>query len=204
MRNVAILAETSLASGRQILAGISRYLHEHDDWNVFHQTGPLGALNPRAIESWNGDGIIARIADRRIHRLVRDKGAPVVDVLGNVAESEFPRVTCDEEAIARLVADDLRERGYRHFAFFGLKGERWSVTRAQSFRRHCLDGGGESCAALMIDHRDRQAAPWARYLGRLRAWLKGLPKPLGLMVASDQFGPDIAEACRQSGLMVPD
>lgn len=204
MRNVAILAETSLASGRQILAGISRYLHEHDNWNVFHQTGPLGALNPRAIESWKGDGIIARIADRRIHRLVRAKGVPVVDVLGNVGQMPFPQVSCDEEAITRLVADDLRERGYRHFAFFGLKGEGWSVGRWLSFRAQCLGAGAESCVSLMIDHRDKQTVSWDRYLRRLRGWLEGLPKPLGLMVASDQFGPDVAEACRESGLMVPD
>lgn len=204
MRNVAIVVETSLASGRQILAGISRFLHEHDNWTVFHQTGPLGALNPDALQSWTGDGIVARVANARIRRIVEAKRVPVVDVLGNVRGASFPKVGCDEEAISRTIADDLHDRGFRHFGFFGLRGEGWSEERWQGFRRECTANGALSCSPFLIRHDEKRAENWTRYIARLCQWLQARPRPLGLMIASDQFGPDVVEACRRSNLMVPE
>ena len=204
MQKVAILVETSLASGRQILAGISRFLHEEDRWAVFHRTGPLGAINPEALRSWRGDGVIARIANRSIYRMVAGMGIPVVDVLGNVPGSGFPTVTCDEPRISSMVASHLVGRGVRHFAYFGLADEGWSVRRREALEAEVGLDPGHTFSALMIRQRDKARLSWGSYLRLLCGWIGALPRPLGIMVASDQFGPDIIEACRHLGLTIPE
>ncbi|MFQ3225125.1 MAG: AraC-like DNA-binding protein [Lentimonas sp.] len=82
MKRIAILAETSLASGRQIVTGIARFLDERNDWSVFQHFGPLGAMDLTAISLWQGDGIIARIANPELLALIQAKGLPTVDVVG--------------------------------------------------------------------------------------------------------------------------
>jgi len=45
--------------------------------------------------------------------------------------------------------------------------------------------------------------PWEKQEDALAAWLLDLPKPAGVMVASDQLGPQLLEACRRAGIEVP-
>lgn len=203
-KRVAILVETSLASGREIVSGISRFAHEGSAWSISFHTGPLGAMAPSFLRNWSGDGIIARIADREIHELAASAGAPVVDVLGNVTDSPFPLVKCDDAAISRLVAEHLHARGHRNLAFFGLRGEFWSGRRLAALRAFCQENRGLGFHSHEIIHADRVASSWPGYMEQLCLWIAQLPKPVGIMAASDQFAPDLIEACRRLGLAVPD
>ena len=203
-KRVALLIETSLASGREIVGGVSRFAHERNDWSVSYHTGPLGAMSPRFLENWSGDGIIARIANPTLKGLVERCGSHVVDVLGNVAEADYPIVKCDDGAIARLVGGHFIERGYRHIAFFGLRYELWSKDRRNALEAMTKRIAGATFDVHEVEHCEREADVWPEYMKRLSLWIEGLPKPVGLMVGSDQFGPDITEACRNLGLVVPD
>ncbi|HTJ78986.1 MAG TPA: DNA-binding transcriptional regulator [Rariglobus sp.] len=204
MKQVALLIETSLASGRDILGGISRFLHEQNSWCVFHQTGPLGAMNPASLENWSGDGIIARITDHTMLRLVRKKRVPVVDVLGNVPDTNLPLITPDDRAIARLVHGHFSKCGFRHFAFFGWKHEPWSERREQAFAECVLTDSNNTFEALGINHDEKQDALWPAYLKRLTDWITTLPKPVALMTSSDQLALDIIEACRRLSILIPE
>jgi LacI family transcriptional regulator len=203
MKRVAILAETALDSGRAILGGVARYLHERDDWSVFHHTGPLGAMEPASLEQWEGDGIIARLANPELLALARAKGVPVVDVMGNAARSPFPLVKCDDRRIGALAAEHLLESGHRHFAFVGLSDERWSLEREEAFSRAAEDSAA-SRLAFHLTPGDRGTGAWPSTLERVAQWLATAPRPLGLMVASDQFGPLVLEACNRLRLAVPE
>lgn len=203
MKRVAILAETALNSGREILEGVARFLHEHNDWSVFHHTGPLGATAPESMELWSGDGIIARIADEELLQLVRSKGVPVVDVLGNVEASPFPLVKSDDRRISELVAEHFLESGHRHFAYLGLSNERWSLEREEAFLQ-AVRPAAEILSALRLSPEDRAAGNWPRTLRRVSAFLEDFPLPLAVMVASDQFGPLAIEACDHLGRAVPE
>lgn len=46
--------------------------------------------------------------------------------------------------------------------------------------------------------------PWERQQDVLAKWLAGLAKPIENMVASDQMGPHVLEACHRAGIAVPD
>jgi LacI family transcriptional regulator len=203
MKRVAILVETALASGRSILAGISQYLHERDDWSVFHPTGYLGATEPGGLEEWEGDGIIARISGTRVLETLRLKNVPIVDVLGNVPACPFPIVKSDDRAIGRMAAEHFIEAGHHHFAFLGLEDERWSLEREEAFLK-TVRQRAKSRASFHLNADEKRGGHWNENVQNTVNWLQGLPKPLALMVASDQFGPMTMKACQRLGLLMPE
>jgi LacI family transcriptional regulator len=104
---VALLVETSLASGRDILRGIARYVREHEPWALYHEPHGLEESVPRWLKSWKGDGIIARIQTRAMAQVLKASGIPVVNVLGVVPNLSFPLVFVDNNAVARMAAAHL-------------------------------------------------------------------------------------------------
>ena len=107
------LIETSLASGRDILRGIARYVREHGPWSIYHEPRSLEESVPRWLRNWDGDGIIARLQNRQIAEAVVSSRIPAVDVLGVVRRPELPLAHVDNAAVARLVAEHFLERGFR-------------------------------------------------------------------------------------------
>lgn len=203
-RKIAILVETSLDSGRQIVRGISRFARERNDWALLHHTGPLGAMAPVSLENWAGDGIIARIANPKLHALVKSLKVPVVDVLGNVHKTGYPLVKSDDHSIAELVGNHFKDHGFRHLAFFALEGESWSLEREVALRSFCDRELSTEMATLSVSHIERDDKGWPEYLRKIRSWIQSLPKPVGIMVCSDQFAPDLLGCCREAGYSVPD
>jgi LacI family transcriptional regulator len=199
--HVALLIETSLASGRDILRGIARYVREHEPWALYHEAHSLTDALPRWLSRWKGDGIIARIQTPEMARALAKSAIPVVDVLGVVAESRFPLVHVDDEAIARLAAEHLRERGLENFGFFGIRSENWSERRYAAFCRAVAP----ACVAMYELPRDGAGKrSWERVENRLARWIAALPRPAGVLVCSDQRGSQLLEACRRAGVAVPD
>lgn len=203
MKRVAILVETALASGRSILTGISQYLHEHDDWSVFHPTGHIGSTEISGLEQWDGDGIIARISNPVVLAKIREKKVPVVDVLGNAKDSPYPLVKCDDRAIGRMAARHFIESGHRFFAFFGLDDERYSLERESAFAE-TVNPRAKFFAAFHINQGDPNASQWKDNVQKVTDWLRLLPRPLGMMVASDQFGPVVMKACQRLDISIPE
>jgi LacI family transcriptional regulator len=200
---VALIVETSLASGRDILHGIARYVHEHGPWSIYHEPRSLEEMVPRWLKNWNGDGIIARIQNEEIARAVAEVGLPTVDVLGVVPGSGFPLVHVDDAAIGRAGAEHLLERGFRHFGFVSIEGENWSEHRGGAFAQRVV-ADGHPCDTLKIARRSARSGSWERYETDLAEWLAQLSKPAGVMIASDQLGTALLEACRRAEVSVPD
>jgi LacI family transcriptional regulator len=210
-RQVALLIETSNAYARGLLQGVVRYIREHEPWSFYLMEQGRGDDPPMWLERWQGDGIIARIETPRIAQAVVRAGVPAVDVSAARLVPALPWVETDDEAIARLAAEHLLERGFRHFAFCGDARFKWSEQREGFF-----------CAAL---HTQARAAGRAADLGRtsvacyraaaaatrdaaaqatdLRQWVAALPKPVGIMAAYDIRGQQVLDACRGAGLAVP-
>jgi LacI family transcriptional regulator len=112
----------------------------------------------------------------------------------------------DNAAIGRLAAEHLTERGFRHLAFVGEKGESWSNERAGGFQ-----GFWQVKRATHPDatfHRlDLVRAPvddWRPALGELVNWLRSLPRPVGILACRDLRALEVAQACRTARLRVPD
>ena len=120
-----------------------------------------------------------------------------------VKESPIPYFYANNQAVARLAADHLLERGFKHFAFCGyartaING--WSHEREEAFVAH-VEGQGGRCAVFR--DRQRPARQWAALQRAMGEWLRKLPKPLGVMAANDTRGRQVLEACRAHDLNVP-
>jgi LacI family transcriptional regulator len=201
--HVALLVETSLASGRDILKGITRYVREHRPWALYHEPHGLIDAAPSWIRRWRGDGIIARVQSRTLAKELLASGIPVIDVLGVVPGSPFPLVHVDNQAIGRLAAEHLLGRGLRHFGFFGIRGENWSEERYWSFCAG-VDRVQKEVALCQLPRGAMDHRSWERIENQLARWVSALPKPAGIFVCSDQRGPQMLEACRRAAVLVPD
>jgi LacI family transcriptional regulator len=201
--HVALLVETTLASGRDILSGISKFLREHHPWALYHEPRSLEEGLPGWLEAWKGDGIIVRAQTRGIADAVKATGLPVVDVLGVVPEAGLPLVHVDNALIAQMAVEHLVDKGFHHFGYFGIRGENWSESRRDGLLR-VLGMAADRAILLEVPRSDIFQTPWEFQQDDLAGWLMGLPKPIGIMVASDQLGPPLLEACHRAGIKVPD
>lgn len=200
---VALLVETSLGSGRDILRGLARGVREFGPWALYHEPRSLEESVPHWLSLWKGDGIIARIQNEAIAEAVRATGLPTVDVLGVVDDAGFPIVHVDDAAIAHAAAEHLLERGFRYFGYFGIGGENWSERRRDALAA-TLRAAEVSLQIYELPRHALAKASWESVENDLAAWIRRLPKPAGVMVCSDQRGPQFLEACRRAGASVPD
>jgi LacI family transcriptional regulator len=128
---------------------------------------------------------------------------PVVDVLGVVPGLPFPLVHVDNRAIGRMAAEHLLERDIQHFGFFGVRGENWSQERYSSFCA-AVSRLPSDVALCELPRGAMDRRSWELVENHLARWVTGLPKPVGIVVCSDQMGSQMIEACRRAGLVVPD
>jgi LacI family transcriptional regulator len=139
-RGVALLIETSNAYARGVLGGIVRYVRElHPPWSIRLVEQGRGDPPPTWLRRWQGDGLIARIETPEIAEGVVATGLPVVDVSAARHVPGVPWVETDDEAIARLAADHLLERGFRHFGYCGEPAFNWSNWRRDALRSYLAE-----------------------------------------------------------------
>jgi LacI family transcriptional regulator len=200
---VALIVETSVVYGRQILHGIARYLKTQAGWSVFLDERELRMPPPDWLSHWQGDGVICRSTTSEWARIFRRRRLPVVDLNDLHLDLGLPRVASDMRAIGCLAAGHLRERGFRHLAFCGFSGETWSEQRREGFvevAREAVAAGSvyESPWAGLREH------PWEEERNQIARWLQSLPRPVGIMACNDVRGQHVLDACGYLGAHVPD
>ena len=200
-RHVALIVETSRAPGRDMLRGIAEYVRGHTNWSLYCQPRDVVSAVPKWLQSWEGHGVIARVHSASIARALRDTGLPVVDVLDDCREADFQVVHVDDTAIARICAEHLLERGFRHFACCSVANTKWARNRCAGFceviRPSCAD-------SVEVIELSRFVGNWESEQNRLGKWLVSAAKPLGVMACHDIIGQRVLEAAQRRGISVPD
>jgi LacI family transcriptional regulator len=205
---IAVLLESSRAFGRGVLQGLAECLQVRRHWMVYYQEGGLGELLPGWFAAWQGDGIIARIEDRRMAAALVRKRIPVVDIRGRLSIPGIPVVQTDNDEIARMTAEHLIERGFRQFAFCGYEGAEYSTVRRDAFAR-VVRQAGFPCRVFSTPEprlsaiRKQEQYGWA-HEEHLIEWLRRLPKPVGIMACNDARGHQLLNAARQAEIVVPE
>jgi len=196
---IAVLVPNFLGVTRAVLGGIGQYTREHDPWIIVNnpwQVAERGLELPRQPI----DGAILCFPD--ILRSRRGRHIPTVLLTERFVDAPLPRVIPDSAAIGRLAAEHLLDCGLRHLAFIGYP-------RAAFARRRCLgfvqavQRAGLACqvfgsAQTTVGEEDRRIP-----VAAVRRWLRGLPKPLGVMTCNDHVGMLMLGLCRELGLRVP-
>ncbi len=203
MRKVALLIETSNRYGRDLLYGVRDWLETGERWAIrFTEQVRLAPL-PSWLGGWQGDGIIARVDSPAIAAALRRTGRPVVDVSAERSVSEFPRVSVDNAAVARLAAEHLLAKGFRHFAYCGEAQFLWAQQRGREFRR-LLAAAGRGCAVFEPAPGAARRPGSDAEIRAMVAWLARQPRPLGVLACYDGRAQQVLEACQLGGWAVPD
>jgi LacI family transcriptional regulator len=198
-----LLIETSNAYARGLLEGVTAYLREHRPWSIYLSEHGRGDSVPHWLQGWEGDGILARIENRRIARAVAERKLPTVDLSAARLLAGAPWAETDDASIAKLAFEHLFDRGFRHLGFCGLKDYNWSAWRCEHFRGHAASNGCD-CAVHIAQAARSRAVDESSDRADLTRWLKSLPKPAGIFACFDIRGRQVLDACRGAGLKVPD
>jgi LacI family transcriptional regulator len=202
-RHVALLLETSRSYGRDLLAGMNRYIAEHEHWSLFLELRALDSQVPRWLASWKGDGIIARTGSAAMADAIAATGLPGVELRASKIPHGLPFVGCDNSEIGQIVADHFIENGFRNFAIFHLDTERYFEERRDNFRGY-LAGRGHTCLEHHALNNGERPLNWERHQADVADWVASLPKPVGILACTDQLGFWLLDACRRAGLAVPE
>lgn len=202
---VALLIESSRAYGRGLLRGIAAYLRNHRPWSVYVEPHGLDEPPPRWLSKWRGDGILARVTDRRIAQTIEDLGLPAIDLRGAVADSTIPLLGLNNESVVQMAFSHLQELGFRNFAFCGVApGEyRMLDVRADRFERLVVEAG-YMFSSFPRDLDERPTKTWDQQQQQMGRWVLDLPKPVGILACHDDRGHELLNACREVQVAVPD
>lgn len=205
---VALLIETARGYGRGLLRGIVRYARVHGPWSFYVTPGDFVQSLPR-MQRWGGTGIIARIETPEIAAAIVKTGLPAIaldlseeQLRSDSSLARLSEVSSDSRGAARMVAEHLVQRRFRHYAFVGVPDRIWSKRREESFCES-VERAGFSVEVYRPPRRKADRV-WDREQPILAAWLRRLPKPAGLMVCNDDRGREVLEACRTAGVWAPD
>ncbi|MEX0610491.1 MAG: substrate-binding domain-containing protein [Pirellulales bacterium] len=186
-----------------LITGVLRYAIEHDcNWSYVTAPESL-ALSVLDLVGWRGDGIIAAINTPAEAACVKELKIPTVNISGTLSKTPVPRVSLDNGQVGKLAAEHLIERGFRDFAYYGLRDVAYSLVRCDSFTARLEASGFTSDALLMPPTYRAKGMQWREQQRRLVKWLAALPTPIGLFAVTDYRARQVLDACRQIGLRVP-
>jgi LacI family transcriptional regulator len=206
---VALLIESSRTYGRGILRGIARYARVNGHWSIYSQERELHSGIPGWLKEWKGDGIIARIEDRRMANALLHLGHPVVDVLGNDRFESILGFDTDAGVVAQMAADFFLRAGFHHLAFCGYRGIPFSDRREAAF---CESVAKRGVKVRVFSSRLPQYPPHIQAVEQsglaaekaIAGWLRKQPYPLGLFACNDVRAQQVLNACREHGVKVPE
>lgn len=181
-----------------ITRGVIRYAKSHRNWRLYGYGWMFRPLE--ALEHWEGAGIIARIESPADATRLAALGIPVVDVAGAYLHPAFHQVNNDDRLTGTLAGKHLLSRGFKQFAFCGVKQVGWSDKRKSGFLAVVDKSNGEVPVF-------EESLPWWEQLENsqhLNDWLLQLEYPVGIFACNDTAGLKLTDLCRKLGLEVPE
>lgn len=198
-RHVALLIETSNAYGRGLLLGVKNYLVANPGWSIYLGEHGRQETDLSWLDSWHGDGVIARIENEQTAEHVRELGLPAIDLSAARLAPELSTVETNDDVIAQWAVEHFAVRGIKHFAYCGDSRFAWSVNRGTRFAEHVRARG-----LVASDFKMVPSGTLATNRRAMADWLRNLPKPVGVLACYDIAGQELLEACKIAGLDVPD
>lgn len=192
IRSIAVCIDTRDGAGRNRLHGVAKYIRRLGWRMMLVRLGGKAAATE--VARLNPDGIIAYITDRWLLDVARQLSVPIVDTA--LSDLAVPMtVSVDNATIGRLAAEYLMHSGLKHFGYCGVKGRAVSGLRLASF--------GASLNGMPIHSFSDPVSEGESHLEPMMQWLRGLPKPVGLLAFDDKLGERVLTACRWASLAVP-
>lgn len=202
---ILLLVESSRTCERDFLRGVARYARLYGPWNFYHK--PKFYLTPNRrpislsqIKRFQPDGII--ISDTERLDDVLSLNVPTIIHTFKSDSYNALMVLGDTQLSGTIGAEHLLGLGHKAFAYCGIGDYYWSRGRYASFCRRIQEAGFKAFYYELNPHRIKNSRQ--KELNSLADWLISLPAPLGLMTCADDCSQHIIDACRISGIQVPE
>lgn len=199
---------------RGLLRGVVKYAHLHGPWAFYMEV--LFSWTPgmdrielfHRLKNWGANGIIMR-ETKEIEKIIA-MGLPTIvfpyDPCNQAyAKEDIPNLSfiiADNTEVGKMGAEHLLERGFQRFAYCGFDDTYWSQKRRESFCKRIAEAGFE---AYVYERPQPRMQPFCDEEQTLLAnWLKSLPRAVGLMASSDYLSQQVIEACKITGLDIPE
>lgn len=200
--SVALLVDTSTTWGRQIVEGAITFTKRYTPWRIFVEARGMEEYLQVPAEL-RCKGVIARVNCAKMVKELAALDVPVVNVSGiGFGHSVFPQVTTNMRKVADLAVEHFLEKGFSHFAYFGLKGLQYVTAQQNEFEAKVQQMGFD-CACFREETHRGTEPDWSRN-AKLLAWLQNLPKPIGIFTWNVSSARELLYACLGSNLRVPD
>ena len=197
-----IAVVTSDVFVRRLTPALSSLVRGEREFRIIEITRPLGEL-VELLRTLRPAAVITEWLPE-VTETMLELGFPTV-----IADTDevFPGVASldvHDRRIGEVAARFYREAGYRHFACVHL-GLPYGQQRLAGFRgelaRHGLD-----CADFLYAESPGAAymESWQEPPPDLRAWLRGLPRPVAVFAVHDPLGNLVGHAAALEGLRIPD
>jgi LacI family transcriptional regulator len=187
-----------------MLRGIAHYERSHGKWSAFLDDEARAEHEPHWIRSKKWDGVISRHTTPALVRSCAERGIPLVDLNDTPVFPGVPKLRPDNVALGHLGAEHFLERGFVNFAFCGFGNLQWACERREGFVE-ALGLAGHKCENHEVEYPGETTPTWdAGQTNLLAAWLRRLPKPVGVMSCNDARAFQVMAAGQQCGLHIPE
>ena len=203
------MIDSSRKYGRDLVRGVMRYSRLHGPWmfpwmlyrqDLFYVARGSERAELEHLKKWKPQGIMAR--DMIDIEKVERWNIPLFALAGMEPPSVGRNnIIPDNNAVGRMAAEHLLERGFRNFGYCGFDIMCWSRERGASFSARIAEAGFQT--SIYKQPKSLVDCLWHREERVLVEWLRGLPKPVGIMACNDDRGQHITEACANAKIDVP-
>jgi LacI family transcriptional regulator len=195
---VLIVLDGSAAWSRGMLRGFARAAHERA-WGLlhYHPDADLAWL----LREWSPEALVIGPQTRPSYP-TELRPRHIVSVNHDRTADGIPSVVLDEEAIADAAVRHLASKGLKDVTTFRFTDSPFAVARegallARAAREKLRVAGGwwVDGALPPRSHEDPT---------EIVSWLRGLPKPCGVLACSDAWARVVARYATMSGIRVPE
>jgi LacI family transcriptional regulator len=216
---ILLFIESSRAFGQGLLRGIAKYSRQHGPWMFYRksphflrQSDSTAQREMQEIQQWKPHAAIywphsftpkeERIGNLHLEKLF-SLDIPIV-----VSENLVPKnikknvidIGNDTDAICKMAAQHLLERGLQNFAFCGYPTE-WSRTIGHQFGHYIKNAGFKTC--FYESRKGKKTYSLPKEEESLAKWIQTLPQPCGIMALNDDRSQDLIEAANIAELQIP-
>ncbi len=197
---VGLAIDAAMGYGRGIMRGVMRYANMRRSWLLHEEFH--ASVN---LQEWpDCDGAILTTITPAVVKLIQAHSVQTVNCSESADPEVMPVVCVDGEMVGRMAAEHLMNCRLKNFAFYGRKFP-VSGARFRGFSE-MLAQHGFSCWACPVEYLWMARADWSKrpHWPELIEWLKQLPTPVGIMAWDDLTARDLAAACLDAKIPVPD
>jgi LacI family transcriptional regulator len=206
MIRLLFITDYSDSYANRLLKGIINYSKDKGQWSISrmptHHKQAIGIEGILEVaRKWEINVVIGTFEDDDDISMLRDNGIIVIAQDFKKMLNGVPNITGNYIGTGQMAARYFIDKGFRRFGFFGLKDVCWSDERYEGFRKEVKSQGLEDFLyKYNMQDIDRH---WFDERSALSEWLKGLPKPIGIMACDDNQGNNLIQACISAGIKIP-